>query len=300
MVRLEVPFEEGKDTKSAISAAFNEISRLEEVFSAYKPDSELSRLNRSAAQGAVAVSEELFFVIKRSLEYSAKTKGSFDITVKPLRDLWKRAGESGEPPSEASITDARSRVGADLVFLDDRSRTVKFAQEGVELDLGAVAKGYAVDRATKVLKDLGIRNAVVSAGGDMFCIGARSKEKRWKIGIQHPRDRSKIIYTINVTDKGVDTSGDYERYFTIAGKRYSHIIDPKTGMPIGDNIVSATVVALDSMTADIFATALCVSGKGGLGLAVSNGIDAMLIIKEDNGLSTYMTKDFESRYDLQK
>nr|HPM42468.1 FAD:protein FMN transferase [Candidatus Omnitrophota bacterium] len=196
--------------------------------------------------------------------------------------------------------DARSKVGAGSVILDDVSKTVKFAKEGVELDLGAVAKGYAVDRAAKVLKDLGIQNAVVSAGGDMYCMGMRSKEKRWKIGIQHPRDRSKVINNITVIDKGVDTSGDYERYFTIAGRRYSHIIDPKTGMPIGDNIVSATVVAPDSMMADVFATALCVSGKDGLEIARSNGVDAMLIIKEDDSLNIHMTEDFKDKYALKK
>lgn len=299
VVSIETPAVPGMDISDGISGAFEEMARLEKIFSIHNSDSELSRLNRAASTGPVKVSDELFYVIKKAAEYSPKTAGAFDITVKPLRDLWTDSGEKGQPPDDKSIAEARSKTGIDSIDLDDKSGTVAFSGAGMAIDLGGIAKGYIVDRAIAVLKARGITSAIVNAGGDMYCMGSRPDGSKWKVGIQNPRDKKDVVYDIMVMDKGVDTSGDYERYFSVGDRRYSHIIDPRSGLAVGDGIVSATTVADDSMTADVFATALCVLGEDGLGIAESNGVDALIMIKSGAGLRTCMTKNFKDKYVVQ-
>lgn len=304
IVEIKVPLADFNSDPSgithAIDKAFDEMARIDRVFSIYKDDSELSRLNARAGRIAVPVSDELFALIEKAVRYNSKTKGVFDITIKPLRDLWENAHNTGRMPDEAAIAAASSKVGSQMVKLDRAAKTIGFAKEGMSLDLGGIAKGYAVDRAVKVLKANGISNAIVHAGGDMYCLGSRPDAAPWNIAIQHPRDKSSVVYELAVRDKGVDTSGDYERFFVIDGRRYSHIIDPRSGMPIGDDVVSATVIADDSTTGDIFSTAVCILGQEGLRIAEEEGLDALIIIEKDGRFETYTTKGFETKYDITK
>ena len=300
MVQIKVPVPSGTDERSVnemISKAFDEIRRVESVFSVYIESSEISRINRLQKDEELKISDEAFDLIKRSLAATGKTGGAFDITVKPLVDLWKKAKESGIMPSKEEIEAARGRTGWKGVQLDAQNRTIKFLKTGMSLDLGGVAKGYATDAAIKVLKDGGISRGIVNCGGDMFCMGKPSAKKPWRIGIRHPRKKDRVFLEIVLEDKAADTSGDYEKYFTLDGKRYSHIIDPRTGFPIGDGVVSATVLANDSATADIYATALCILGLKGFSALEAEGLDAIIMLKDRDSFDLKMTKGFLKKYE---
>lgn len=296
-VRTDTPQERSR-AENAADSAFDEIARLENIFSAYRPQSELSRLNSHGAEGPVPVSIELYSLIEKAIGFQKQTAGAFDVTVKPLKDLWAAAGSTGTLPERSAIDRARAKVGADAIVLDKIARTVSFSKEGLALDLGGIVKGYAADRATGVLANHGIRNAIVNVGGDMRCLGSRSGGDGWMIGIRHPRDTARIAYRLAVRDRGVDTSGDYERFFTIQGRRYSHIIDPSSGMPVADMTVSATAIAADSLAADAYATALCVLGEKGLPLAASAGVDALIITAANGGFRVRTTDGFKERYGI--
>lgn len=298
-IKVSVSRQDEKAAREAIRKAFYEIARVEGVFSVYKDDSEISRVNRLNARDRLTVSDETFRLIQKSVEYSNKTDGAFDITVKPLADLWASAKKSGKIPASEAIKKVLSRVGFRDIVLDQANTTISFNKEGMALDLGGVAKGYATDRAVKVLEELGVISAVVNSGGDMYCLGRKSADRLWKVGIQHPRDRTKIWAELKLENKAIDTSGDYEKYFVAGGRRYSHIIDPRSGYPVGDGVVSASVIADDSATADILATALCVLGEKGLSYIRSmNGIDAILIIKEKGALRSAASGGVRGKYGI--
>ncbi|MDP3730700.1 MAG: FAD:protein FMN transferase [Candidatus Omnitrophota bacterium] len=285
--------------KDAISKAFDEINRIEDVYSVYKDTSEISRINRLRKNERLQISDGVFNLVHKTLDYSERTSGAFDITVKPLVDLWERAKRTNKLPDEHEFKRALERVGYKNVALDETVRTIHFKKDGISIDLGGAAKGYATDRAIFILEENGIDNAIVNSGGDMYCLGKRTARELWKVGVQHPRDRNRLFLEIGLQDRAIDTSGDYERYFVIGGKRYSHIIDPRTGYPIGDSAVSASVIAADSTTADILATAMCVLGEKGFGIIKeSGGIDAVLVMFEAGRLTAKMSEGIRKRYDI--
>ena len=285
--------------ESAIGEAFKEIKALEDLLSVFKTDSVTSRIDRLKAGEKLNLDVEIFTLIKKSVEYSDKTRGAFDITIKPLADLWNASGEEKKLPAENDIRDALEKVGARKILLDEADMTISLEKEGMGIDLGGIGQGYATDKATQILKGRGIKSAIVNSSGDIYCLGTRSGKKLWKIGIQHPRRRDEIIFEIFLKDKAISTSGDYEKYFVLNGKRYSHIIDARTGYPVGDDVVSASAVAVDSTTADAFATALCILGESGLDVAESFNIDAIIIVKDRAGLlGVKMTKGFKAKYGL--
>lgn len=240
----------------AAAITFREFRRLDKIFSLYDETSELSRLNKT---GELHVSDDLFEVVKKAKEAYVKTDGAFDATVGPLALLWKKAIRDGRLPDDSEVRRALSRVGMDKVALDEVSRTISLAS-GVMLDLGGIAKGYAVDKAVAKLREAGINSALVNAGGNMFCLG-KNQGRPWRVGIRDPRIAHYLKGKIALEDRGVSTSGDYEQFFIRDKKRYSHIIDIKTGYPADSGIVSATVTAPDAMTADILSTTLVVTGK---------------------------------------
>ncbi|MCX5668166.1 MAG: FAD:protein FMN transferase [Candidatus Omnitrophica bacterium] len=295
------PAERGEaGAKDAMNLAFDEIKRIEDVYSVYKDTSEVSRINRLRKNERLQITDGVLNLIHKTLDYSERTDGAFDITVKPLVDLWGSARKANKPPDEPELKRALGRVGYKDVVLDEAAHTIHFKKEGMSIDLGAAAKGYATDRAVRILEENGINNALVNSGGDMYCLGKRTAHELWKVGVQHPRDRNRLFLKIRLKDRAIDTSGDYERYFVIGGKRYSHVIDPRTGYPIGDNVVSASVIAADSTTADILATAMCVLGEKGFGIIKREpgGIDAVLVTFEAGRLTVKMSEGIRERYDI--
>jgi len=258
--------------EKALEEAFNEIKKVDTLMSIYKEDSEISSLNR---QGEMEVSLETLEVIKKALEVSGITRGAFDITCKPLINLWKKAKKEMKVPGEEEINKALSLVGYEKIIL--KGNLVSFKEKGMQIDLGGIAKGYAVDKAIEVLKKKGIKRALVNAGGDLYALGESPERGKWQIGIQDPRDQDKIFSVIKLKDKGVATSGDYRRYFTIEGKRYSHIVNPKTGQTVKDVPMSVTIIAPEATTADALATGVFVLGP-------EKGIELINTLPEIEGM----------------
>lgn len=299
-IKLSLTNKIGDDrARDAMNRAFGEIKRVEDVFSVYKADSEASRINRLRMNERLLISREVFDLIRRSIEYSEKTGGAFDITIKPLVDLWAKAKQDKKLPAEVDVKLALEHTGYKKIVLNEAKSTISFRKEGMALDFGGIAKGYATDRAIKILHENGIDNAVVRLGGSIYCLGRKSRNEPWKIGIQHPRDKDKLFLEIKLENVAIDTSGDYERYFVLDGKRYSHIIDPRTGYPIGEDTISSTVIAPDAVTADILATSLEVVGTKGVQCAESvKGVDVIMVFERGGRFFVNMSDGIRDRYEI--
>ncbi|MFN0112518.1 MAG: FAD:protein FMN transferase [Blastocatellia bacterium] len=216
----------------AVSAAFDEVDRIDRLMSHYKPESPLSQLNRKAANEAVKVELELFDFIAECLRYSRESDGAFDVTVGPLLKAWGFFRGEGRMPTAAELAEARSKVGWRHVILNQQEKTIRFDRAGVELDLGGIAKGYAVDKAVEVLKQHGISRALVSAcGSTIYGLGAPPGETAWEVKLRDPVSSQKTSMTVRLNNRALSVSGSYEKFFDLGGKRYSHIFDPRTGWP---------------------------------------------------------------------
>lgn len=247
-----------KKAYTAIEAAFAEIRRIEELMSTYIPESQLSKINSAAGKKAVKVDEELIRLIKRATEYSEMTEGGFNIAVGPLIKLWK-VTEGGNIPSNDEIRKAKELINYKDIAVDEKKSTVYLRKKGMRIDLGGIAKGYASDRAEIVLKNNGIVSGIVAVAGDINAFGKKVDGNMWRIGIQHPRKKDAFLGIIELEDEAVSTSGDYERFFIKDGKRYHHIIDPKTGEPAG-KCQSVAIVAKEATATDALSTGIFVMG----------------------------------------
>lgn len=260
-VRIVLHGERWKDFDSAFKEAFSAIDGVDKMANMYDPESELSKLNRNAPIEPVTVSDDLFKLIRDSVKLSKDSDGAFDITIAPLVRLWQDYREDGSSPAGDEVKKALSLVGYDQIVLDESEKSVFFKKEGVAVDLSAIAKGFAVDRAIAELKKCGFRSAVVSAGGDLYCLGKKYFLKSWRIGITDPEDKKSIKKILYLKDEAAATSGGYEQHFSYQGKEFTHIIDTKTGYPDEVRFSSVTVVAPSCMIADGVATAVLAGGE---------------------------------------
>ena len=246
---------------SAAIAAFDEARRIDALISNYRDDSEWSRINRDAGRGPVSISEESVELIARCLDYSRASEGAFDITVGKVVRVWGFYKGSGEIPASWELDRARKQVGYKGIELDGEARTVRFAKSGLELDPGGIGKGYAVQRIAEMLESYGIPAAMISAGtSSMYGIGAPPMEpKGWKVEVQDPRGNNAPAATIYLRDRSMSTSGSYEKFFRAEGKTYSHLIDPRSGMP-AQGVAQVAVVADSALDSEAWTTALFVNG----------------------------------------
>ena len=272
---------------AAIGAAFKEMERIEKVFSKFNKNSEVSNINRLAGLEKVAASEEVFKLTEKSVYYSRISDGAFDITVAPLMEIWGFVRRHKSIPDKETIENALEGVGYKNIELDPKKLSVKFLNKKTKIDFGGIAKGYAVDRAKDVLVSRGIKNGLVNLGGNIFALGSAPGNKAWKIGVEDPRNKGKLLRSFELTNRAISTSGNYERFFEIGGKRYSHIINPLTGEPC-QGIISVTVAADSAEQADGLSTAIFVMGEEkGLNLAKSIKGIKVLILKEDGKIISY-------------
>jgi thiamine biosynthesis lipoprotein len=226
-----------------VDEVFDEIDRLDDQMSNYQPQSELSAINRDAAQREVTVSPKLFALIQYSLQASQESGGDFDITVGPLMKLWGFFRGEGRLPNAAEIAQVQKRIGYQHVHLDTARRTVRFDARAMEFDLGGIAKGYAVDQAAEILRSHGVTAALISSGtSSIYALGSPPGEHGWKITVRDPFHADKPADVFHLQDFALSTSGNYEKFFNIGGKIYCHIMDPHTGWPV-ENMLS-TVAAV--------------------------------------------------------
>ena len=248
--------------EAAADAAFDEVRRLDDMLSNYKRDSELSQVNRSAAQAPMKISPELFDLLERCVEYSRQSEGAFDITVGPLMRVWGFYKGSGHLPHRAEVQAAMTKVGYRHIHLDRAAQTIWFDRPGVELDPGGIGKGYAVDRMVYVLKQKGISIALVSASGSsIYGLGAPPNEPRgWQVSIRDPRNARKTVETVYLKDESMSTSGSYEKFFRAEGRVWSHIMDPRTGFP-APGMLSVSVVAPRTLDSEAWTKPYFINGR---------------------------------------
>jgi len=283
-VEITLMGESEESAKKAALQAFQEIKRIEHLMSPWIESSDVSQMNRSAGKEGVRVSPETIEVIKKAQEVSKLSEGGFDITVGPLIQLWRKARERDLPPEMEQVKEILNLVNFRNLKIHYGGR-VLLKKKGMAIDLGGIAKGYAVDRAFELLKGLGYRNLVVNAGGDLR-VGGSKPDGPWSIGIQHPRDPEKILARISLSDTAVATSGDYEKFFIHQDKRYHHILNPRSGFP-AEGCQSVTVLHKEGTTADALATAIFVLGseKGYALCQRLEGVDCLIVDK--HGKSTF-------------
>jgi thiamine biosynthesis lipoprotein len=257
--------------KRCVETAFAELKKVDDLMSDYKGDSEISEVNRDASERAVKVSASTFQVLQKSVEFSRLSESAFDITIAPLAELWRTAAESNSVPTEAELSDARSKVGYEKLILDANEMTVRFAVDGMKLDLGGIAKGYAIDRAIEAMRVGGAVGGMVDVGGDIRCFGLPPEGKKtWRIGLQNPAGTDtdeetlaggadQVLIVLVFNDAAVATSGGYRRFVLIEGKKHSHIVNPKTATS-AEGLSSVTIISQHALDADALATSVSVMG----------------------------------------
>jgi len=292
-----------KTAGKAIEGALDEMGRTDRIMSNYKKDSELSRLNRNAVKAPVPCSAELLDVIEKSQYYSELSDGAFDITISPFVALWGFFDEKGHIPPNKEIDRLLPAVSYKNIVISKsvdpkKPSTVFLKNTQTQIDLGAIGKGYAVDKALEIIKNFGIDNACVNLGGNIYVLGASAGKNTWKIGVQHPRNKDEILGYLELKNEATATSGDYERFFEIKGNRYSHIINPKTGMPV-NGIIAVTIVAPTGTEVDALSTSVFVLGheKGMELIKKIPNAEAMIAYEEKDGKITIdMTEGFKDKF----
>ncbi|OPX91126.1 FAD:protein FMN transferase [Pelotomaculum sp. PtaB.Bin117] len=280
LVQVTVYSDDKQSGKEALDKAFAEFKRINDLTDRFPKEgkntsasSDVIRINENAGIKPVQVGSDTLNIVQRSLYYAQLSGGSFDITVGPIMDLWGFGKDEQHVPSDEQIKKALSLVDYRKVIVDADNGTVYLQKPGMSLDFGGVAKGYATEEAAKILRELGIKHAIINAGGNVYALGARPDGSPWRVGVRDPRDGEKLIAVLSVKDTSVVTSGDYERYFEQGGVRYSHLIDPSTGKQARD-LIQTTVVAESSTDADILNKPLFVLGQQ-RGMSFAKGIQGV-------------------------
>jgi len=278
----------GPDAKRHAKAAIEEMKRIAGLLNYHDENSELSNINRMAGITAVAVSQDTFEIIKRGLNVCRLTGGMYDITIGPLVDIWDfTSKDRKEIPSGNELAYAQHLVNYGNVEIDSRSETVKLLYPGMKIDLGGIAKGYAIAKARALLVERGVKSALISTGSSITVIGTNG-DRNWRVGVKNPSKPDDIIGILDLKPgQALATSGDYERFFEIKGKRYHHILDPRTAMPAGGT-KSVTIISDDAVLSDALSTAVFVMGPS-RGLQFLRGLAnvyAIIVDKDGNVLTT--------------
>ncbi len=304
IVSITVSSSSPHKAKKAINEAFKELDKLENLLNYYCEKSEITAINKKAGIKPVRVSPETFDIISKAIFASENTKGAFDITMGPVIALWDFY--NAVLPDEASIKEKLKLTGYTNIILNKEESTVFLKKKGIEINLGGIIKGYAADRATEVLKKHGIKSGIVAIAGDIKTFGASPDGQPWRIGIQNPRFNppapplekggkegfsDEIMAVVSLSDAAVSTSGDYVRFFIKDGKRYHHLLNPKTGYPAYES-QSVTVIAEKAAYADAFATGIFILGpQKGLEVLKKLGFDGIIVDRDGKIFITEGIKD---------
>lgn len=296
---LASPFEMtvvAKDTTEAnayIDMAVGEVKRIENIISDWIPTTQVSEINKNAGIQPVKVSDELLSLVERALKISAVTDGAFDISYASMDKIWKFDGSMKEMPSAEAIKKSVARIGYKKIVVDTENKTIYLPEKGMKLGLGGIGQGYIADKIKELLYSKGCKAGLVNVSGDIFAWGRQANGEQWKVGIVNPVNKSKVFALFPLEDSAVETSGSYEKYVTFNGKRYSHIIDPRTGYP-ASGVVSVSVFAKTTEVADALATGIFVLGVD-VGLNLVNQMHGIgcIIVDDKGGIHTSKNIDIE-------
>ncbi len=279
---ITVVSEDEDEADKYIELAVERIHNIEDIISSWVPGSQTAEINKNAGIKPVMVDDELFSLIKRSKAISGITDGAFDISYASMDKIWKFDGSMKSMPSEEEIGNSVEKVGYENIILDEIDKSVFLKKKGMKINFGAIGKGYAADQAKALLIEHGVKAGIINASGDLSAWGKQPDGSSWTVAITNPLNKNKQFAVLPVDNRAIVTSGDYERYVEFDGKRYSHIIDPRTGYP-ATGIVSVSVIADDAELADALATAIFVMGKDA-GIDRINQLDNVdCIIVDDKG-----------------
>lgn len=266
--------------------------------SAFKENSEISKINLNAGVVPEKVSNDTYFVVKNSIKYSNILEGTFDPTIRPLVKLWNIGAEKEFIPKKINIEEALKLVNYNDVILDESNHSVMLKNKKQALDVGGIAKGFAADEVRDIFYKHNIKSALIDLGGNIFALGSKADNTPWKVGIQNPlKPRGEHIGILSVADKSVVTSGNYERYFMKDGERFHHIIDPKTGYPSQSKIISATIISDNSIDGDGLSTGVYILGidKALRIIEEIQGIEAIFITEDKK---VYITSGIKDVFEL--
>jgi thiamine biosynthesis lipoprotein len=286
-------------SEASLDAAFARIAEIEARMTISQPESEIVSVNQAAGRHPVKVTPDVFFVLKRGLDFSALSNGAFDITVAPLVKLWGIGTANARIPSAEEIREALALVGYRGLKLSEKDSTAFLERAGMGIDLGAIAKGYAADEAVRVLGLQGVVSALVNLGGNVLTMGVKPDGTPWRIGIQNPEEpRGTHIGVVEIGPMSVVTSGTYERFFEQGGKRYHHILDTNTGFPVWNGLSAVSIVTAESVVADAYSTVVFALGleKGRKLVEATNGKVEAVFITESHEI--YVTPGLRARFKL--
>lgn len=266
-------------TQQALDASFQRLQEIHDRMSTNVPGSQLDEIAAEAGKAPVRVTDDVFLVAQKALEFARLTDGLFDPTVGPLVKAWRFDKDDPRIPAPADIQAALSLVNWKDVVLDDKTRTVYLARPSMQLDFGGLIKGYAADEVARILTAQGVHSAIIDLGGDIYALGNEPSGSPWRIGVQNPdADRGVSFAIASITSQSIVTSGVYEHYFTVNGRRYSHIINTRTGYPVDNGLASVTVISSHSIDADGLGLSLfCLGVKDGLALGEKLGLGVIMV-----------------------
>ncbi len=274
-----------------IDLAIVEISRIENLISSWNSKSQTSLINKNAGIQPVQVDQELFDLINRSIHISRLTEGAFDISYASMDKIWKFDGTMKEMPNPEEVLRSVSKVGYKNIELNHEQNTVFLKLKGMKIGFGAIGKGYAADSAKKLLKSKGVVSGIINASGDMNTWGLQPNGEEWNVGITNPLNKNKVFALLPISNEAVVTSGNYEKYVSFNGQRYSHIIDPRTGYP-SSGVVSVSVFAPSAELADALATSIFVMGKD-IGIDFINQLKGIECIIVDDKGNVYYSQNMD-------
>lgn len=294
---ITVSIYEGGDEKS-LQKAFDKVSEIESLASINKPGTELDKLNENSGINKIKLSDISYEIIKRAVKYSHLSDGGYDISIGPLVKLWSIGLPEAKVPTQEEIDKVIKLVNYKNIELNDSTKEVFLKEKGMLLDLGSIAKGYAADAVAKVLSDDGVTKAIVDLGGNIYALGSKGDGEDWNVGIQNPfSDRGDVVGTIHISNKSIVTSGIYERFIEKDGKKYHHILNPKTGYPYDTEIAGVSIIANESTDSDALSTLVFTKGlKEGLRFVENiKNVDAVFVTKKKE---VYVTDGIKNNFKI--
>jgi thiamine biosynthesis lipoprotein len=289
---------QGRDAKQAIEEAEERLNNIDDKMSAFKENSEISKINLKAGINPEIISKDTYFVIKEAIKYSCLLEGAFDPTIRPLVSLWNIGTRQKNIPDKCEIDNRLKLVNYKDVVFNDSNYSIMLKNEKQSLDLGGIAKGFAADEIRDIFHKYNISSALIDLGGNIFALGCKEDRTPWRVGIQDPfKERGEFMGVLSVKNKSVVTSGNYERYFLKDGKRFHHIIDPKTGYPSKSKIISATIISDNSIEGDGLSTGIYIIGidKAMELIESISGVDG-IFITEDKKI--YITSGIKGNFQI--